>query len=74
MRSLTISVISCAAGDAGADQGRSLTSLKEKLIKIGAKVVSHGSRTSTAKVPREFAADRRIATKVGANVGIGTVG
>ena len=29
------------AGDAGADQG-SLTSLKDKLIKIGAKVVSHG--------------------------------
>jgi hypothetical protein len=30
------------AGDAGAHQGLSLTSLKEKLIKIGAKVVSHG--------------------------------
>jgi hypothetical protein len=30
------------AGDAGADQGRSLTTLKDKLIKIGAKVVSHG--------------------------------
>jgi hypothetical protein len=29
------------AGDAGIDQGWSLTSLKEKLIKIGAKVVSH---------------------------------
>jgi hypothetical protein len=30
------------AGDARTDQGPSLTSLKEKLIKIGAKVVSHG--------------------------------
>ena len=44
----------------------SLTSLKEKLIKIGAKVVSHGSlrrisdgrgRHPTADVPRDFAAD-----------------
>jgi hypothetical protein len=32
---------SAHAGDAGADQW-SLTSLKEKLIKIGAKIVSHG--------------------------------
>jgi hypothetical protein len=30
------------AGDARADKGWSLTSLKDKLIKIGAKVVSHG--------------------------------
>ena len=30
------------AGDAGADQDWSPTSLKDKLIKIGAKVVSHG--------------------------------
>src|SRR6266403_6289697 len=30
------------ACDTGADQGLVLTSLKEKLIKIGAKVVSHG--------------------------------
>ena len=45
----------------------SLTSLKDKLIKIGAKVVSHGryvifqmgrGRHRTANVPRDFAADR----------------
>jgi Transposase DDE domain group 1 len=45
----------------------SLTSLKEKLIKIGAKVVSHGryiifqigrGRHRTANVPRDFAAHR----------------
>jgi hypothetical protein len=30
------------AGDGGADHGGSLTTLKDKLIKIGAKVVSHG--------------------------------
>jgi hypothetical protein len=39
----------------------SLTSLKEKLIKIGAKVVSHGryvrGRHSPANVPGDFAAD-----------------
>ncbi len=46
----------------------SLTSLKEKLIKIGAKVVSHGATShsrwprspSTANVPGDFAADREL--------------
>ena len=42
-------------------KGWSLTSLKEKLIKIGAKVVSHGryrGRHSKADVPGDSAADR----------------
>jgi hypothetical protein len=56
----------------------SLTSLKEKLIKIGAKVVSHGSlrrisdgrgRHPTADVPRDFAADR--GTTAAATTGAG---
>jgi hypothetical protein len=37
-----VSVAEPHACDTGADQGLVLTSLKEKLIKIGAKVVSHG--------------------------------
>ena len=50
----------------------SLTSLKEKLIKIGAKVVSHGryvafqmaeGRHPSANVPGDIAADRRTATE-----------
>jgi len=43
MRSLIISEFPAHAGDARADQELSLTTLKEKLIKIGAKVVSHAS-------------------------------
>ena len=41
----------------------SLMSLKEKLIKVGARVVSHGrrGRLATANVPGDFAAHRRIA-------------
>ena len=41
MRWPTISAISSHFGDAGADQGLVADKLKEKLIKIGAKVVSH---------------------------------
>jgi hypothetical protein len=52
-----------------------LSSLKEKLIKIGAKVVSHGryvafqngrGRHSPASVPEDFAADRRTAAEAAA--------
>ena len=41
----------------------SLTSLREKLTKVGARVVSHGrrGRLATANVPGDFAAHRRIA-------------
>jgi hypothetical protein len=47
------------AGDAGADQGLvSLTSLKDKLIKIGAKVVSHGRyvifRMAEVAIPQQM--------------------
>src|SRR5262249_57357994 len=46
------------AGDVGADQDWSLTSLKEKLIKIGAKVVSHGRyvvfQMAEVAIPRQM--------------------
>jgi hypothetical protein len=40
-------------------KGRSLTSLNEKLIKFGAKVISHGRYVAfqTAAVPRHMCAD-----------------
>jgi hypothetical protein len=55
------------ACNTGADQDWSLTSLKEKLLKIGAKVVSHGRyarftnggrRHPTTNVPGDTAANR----------------
>jgi hypothetical protein len=49
------------AGDAGADQGLALTSLKEKLIKIGAKVISDGRyvafQMAEVAIPRTLFAD-----------------
>src|SRR6516162_6482935 len=57
----------------------SLTSLKDKLIKIGAKVVSHGryvifqmgrGRHRTANVPRDFAADRGATAAVATGAGV----
>jgi hypothetical protein len=52
-----------------------LMSLKAKLIKIGAKVVSHGrylvfqlARSPTANVPGHAAGHRRTAAATGANV------
>ena len=57
----------------------SLTSLKEKLIKIGAKVVSHGryvafqmaeGRHSTANVPGDFAADRGTTAAATTSAGV----
>jgi hypothetical protein len=42
----------------GTDQGRSLTSLKEKLIKIGANIVSHSryvtSQMAEIAIPRQM--------------------
>ena len=58
MRWPTISAISCASGDAEPIKDWSLTSLKEKLIKIGAKVVSHGRcvafRDGRGRHPRQM--------------------
>ena len=49
------------ADDAGADQDGSLTTLKEKLIKIGAKVLSHGryiaSQMADVAIARNLFAD-----------------
>ena len=49
------------AGDAGAIKDWSLTSLKEKLIKIGAKIVSHGRyvtfQMAEVAIPRTLFAD-----------------
>ena len=61
----------------------SLTSLREKLVKIGAKVVTPcplrhlpdgRGRGAEGIVPGNPAADRRTATKTGPSVGTGTVG
>jgi hypothetical protein len=61
----------------------SLTSLREKLVKIGAKVVRHGryvifpdgrGRGAEGLVPGDSAADRRTAIKTGPSVGTATVG
>ena len=60
-RSPTISATSCAAGDPEPIKDWSLTSLKEKLIKIGAKVVSHGRyvafQMAEVAVPRTLFAE-----------------
>ncbi len=57
----------------------SLSSLKEKLIKIGAKVISHGCTIAfqmaevaipRANVPRDFAADCRAAADAAARAGM----
>jgi hypothetical protein len=61
MRLLTISVTSCEPGDAGPIKDWSLTTLKGKLIKIGAKVVSHGRyvafQMAEVAIPRNLFAD-----------------
>ena len=58
MRSLTISAISCARCDARANPGLIADELKEKLIKIGAKVVSHGRyvafQMAEVAIPRQM--------------------
>jgi hypothetical protein len=52
---------SAHAGDAGADKEWSQTSLKEKLIKIGAKIVSHGRyvafQMAEVAIPKNLLAD-----------------
>ena len=57
MRSPTIRILA-HAGDARADQGLVADELKEKLIKIGAKVVSHGRyvalQTAEVAIPRQM--------------------
>ena len=62
MRSLTISAISCGRWRCPKTaEPWSLTSLREKLIKIGAKVVSHGRyvtfQMAEVAVPRQMFAD-----------------
>jgi hypothetical protein len=58
MRSPATSEISCACWRRPTNQGLSLTSLKEKLIKIGAKVVSHGRHVAfqmaEVAIPRQM--------------------
>jgi hypothetical protein len=53
-----IVLVSPHACNTGADQGLALTSLKEKLIKIGAKVVSHGRyvvfQMAEVAIPRQM--------------------
>ena len=58
----------------------SLTSLREKLVKIGAKIVRHGRyvifqmaevRGAEGIVPGNLAADRRTATKTGSSLELG---
>ena len=61
MRSPTIPAIPAHLGNAGTIKDWSLTSLKEKLIKIGAKVVSHGRyiafQMAEVAIPRDLFAD-----------------
>ena len=58
MRSPATSEISCACWRRPTNQGLVAASLKEKLIKIGAKVVSHGRyvtfRMAEVAVPRQM--------------------
>jgi hypothetical protein len=63
IRTPTIPATSCDAGTPEPIKDWSPTSLKEKLIKIGAKVVSHGryvafqtAEVAIANVPRAFSA------------------
>ena len=61
MRSPTISTTSCTLATPEPIKDWSLTSLKEKLIKIGAKVVSHGRyiafQMAEVAVPRTLFAE-----------------
>jgi hypothetical protein len=58
MRSPTISAISCALATPEPIKDWSLTTLKDKLIKIGAKVVSHGRyvafQMAEVAIPRQM--------------------
>jgi hypothetical protein len=59
--SLTLNWVFCAEGDNKAIKNWSLTSLKEKLIKVGAKVVSHDRyvafQMAEVAIPRNLFAD-----------------